>query len=38
VIALIVVVSLISLALELRRGRHESRAEATASTEDTIRF
>jgi membrane-associated protein len=38
VIALIVVISLIPLALELLRGRRESRARAKASTEDTIRF
>ena len=38
VIALIVVVSLIPLALELLRGRRESRAKTTASTEETIQF
>jgi membrane-associated protein len=38
VIALIVVVSLIPLALELLRGRRESRAKAKASAEETSRF
>jgi membrane-associated protein len=37
VIALIVVISLIPLALELLRGRRESRAGTKESTEDTIR-